>query len=538
MGRLSRGCLRCRQRRVRCDEGRPSCQRCIQRNEVCEGYRDESSLIFRYETEKVIEYSRAKQMVFPPSYKDSSHSSPQKRSKFIYASSASRRRHSVSGPSAEPSSLTLKEASGITLRNPQPWLKGPPARLQPPLEQQAIDQFIDRYVLYPCNQTSCPGFLEHLPCMFNEVNVEGRYALRWAVQAAAFADISKNQESNALASKAFQCYGMALSALGESLSTPGKEPDDYDLMTVVVLDIFETLYTPNKVSKGSHVQGMAQILRLRGSDLVYNSRGWSLFRLAQHRIQKHRLTYDMQQIPETSYLLKELNDSEPSARLEKNADDIGGTCKRARTLLGLIIANRLPASTVVDMIKELHSSDQEAVSWRQTSQWSFTTFTVSERPDLSPAARGITETIQLHSDVWMAYEWNYHRTARIAFLQQLLQCSKAALETPDLEEVDRQTLSNTIAECISTVQWLADEFLATVPQSFGDVNHMGLLHDCKDGPPRCRAIGGYLLLWPTRVVKAETSATSVAQKERAWKVFEKIRECTGMKDLLGDKSII
>lgn len=75
--------------------------------------------------------------------------------------------------------------------------------------------------------------------MFNEVNVEGRYALRWAVQAAAFADISKNQESNALASKAFQCYGMALSALGESLSTPGKEPDDYDLMTVVVLDIFE-----------------------------------------------------------------------------------------------------------------------------------------------------------------------------------------------------------------------------------------------------------------------------------------------------------
>lgn len=375
--------------------------------------------------------------------------------------------------------------------------------------------------------------------MFKEVNVEGRYALRWAVQAAAYADaVSQSQESKALASKALDCYGMALRALGESLSASGKEPDDYDLMTVVVLDIFETLYTPSEVSKGSHVQGMAQLLRLRGSDLIYSPRGWSLFRLAHHRAQKHRLAYHVSQIPETSNLLTELNDSEPSVRLEKNADDILETCKRARTLLDLINAGGLPASTVVDMIKELHSSDQEAVSWRQTSQWSFTSIAVSERPDLSEAARGITETIQLHSDVWMAYEWNYHRTARIIFLQQLLQCSKAALEAPELEEIDEEMLNDTIAECVSTIQWLADEFLATVPQSLGDVNHMGRLHDSTDGPPRCRAIGGYLLLWPTRTIKAETSTTSADQKERAQKVYEKIRECTGMKDLLGDKSII
>lgn len=80
--------------------------------------------------------------------------------------------------------------------------------------------------------------------MFKEVNIQGRYALRWAVQAAAYADaISQNKESHALASKALQCYGMALGALGESLAASGKEPDDYDLMTVVVLDIFEVGHT-------------------------------------------------------------------------------------------------------------------------------------------------------------------------------------------------------------------------------------------------------------------------------------------------------
>src|SRR5205814_10068958 len=40
-----------------CDEGRPSCLRCIQRGEICTGYRDEASLIFRNETEKTTKSS-------------------------------------------------------------------------------------------------------------------------------------------------------------------------------------------------------------------------------------------------------------------------------------------------------------------------------------------------------------------------------------------------------------------------------------------------------------------------------------------------
>ena len=86
--------------------------------------------------------------------------------------------------------------------------------------------------------------------MFKEVNIDGRYALRSAVRAAAYADISKDQDSNALATKALHCYGMALSALGDSLSTPGKAPDDYDLMAVVMLDIFEVFMVLFPFSSG------------------------------------------------------------------------------------------------------------------------------------------------------------------------------------------------------------------------------------------------------------------------------------------------
>jgi len=233
-----------------------------------------------------------------------------------------------------------------------------------------------------------------------------------------------------------------------------------------------------------------------------------------------------------------LNESDPRVELEKKARDISQTCKRARALLCQIEAGDIPTPALVAIISELHSLDQVAVGWRKTPQWSFISLEVSNRSDLLPAAQGITPTIQLHADVWMAYEWNYHRTSRILFLQQLLRCSQAALGTAGLDEAAVRTLDDTAADCISTVRRLADEFLSTVPQSFGDVDHMGRLHDMDDGPPRCRAIGAYLMLWPARTVKAETSATTREQKERAQRVFERIREYTGMKQLLGDKSTV
>ena len=178
----------------------------------------------------MIEHVRASQAELLPSSK------ARKRSRSVDAAS---QRASVVSQNADPSALTPGEATGIKLRNQRPWLKDLPSEVTPPVEEQAVDNFMEKYVMYPCNQTSSPGFLEHLPSMFQEVNVNGRYALRWAVRASAYADLSKDQDSDVLARKALQCYGMALSALGDSLGTPGKVPDDYDLMTVVVLDIFE-----------------------------------------------------------------------------------------------------------------------------------------------------------------------------------------------------------------------------------------------------------------------------------------------------------
>ncbi|KAK8080414.1 hypothetical protein PG997_008232 [Apiospora hydei] len=476
MGRLSRGCFKCRQRRVRCDQGRPSCQHCIKRDEVCEGYRDEATLIFRYETEKVLQHAR---VAAAGNYS----ATPASIGSCRRSRSADGRSRPVSSEgSPDSSSLTPVEATSLlNLPSPYPWLKQIPRNAQVRKEDRAVEQFMDKYVLYPCNETSSPGFLEHLPSLFKEVNIEGRYALRWAVRAAAYAEVARDSEGSHVAQKALHCYGEALSALGESLAEPGKTPDDYDLMTIVVLDLFEALFLPDISQVGAHTQGMAQILRLRGSDQFYNPRGWSLFRLAHHRIQKHQLAFNQPALSESTIWLDQLNDRVPFVRMEKDAHEIKQTCERARSLLENAIEDGSVHS--VESLQELYELDQTASSWRQGPQWQFKSVSASELSSGLPFPP-LTRIVELHGDVWKAYELNYHRTARILFHQQLLKVIEAVLAKPDLPELVVLSLHEMMDRSTTAVCALVESILATVPQSLGDVDHLGHVAEAPSAAPK------------------------------------------------------
>lgn len=106
-------------------------------------------------------------------------------------------------------------------------------------DHQAVSSFFERFVGCPCNDRSTPGFLDCLPALFKEVNMEGRSALRWAVLAAGYAGLPKDQENRRTSHLALYCYGHALSVLGNILADPEFDPDDHVLMTVVILDLFE-----------------------------------------------------------------------------------------------------------------------------------------------------------------------------------------------------------------------------------------------------------------------------------------------------------
>ncbi|KAI1330938.1 hypothetical protein F5Y16DRAFT_395900 [Xylariaceae sp. FL0255] len=498
MSRMSRGCLRCRQRRVKCGQEKPVCLRCVKRGEVsamqvCEGYRDEASIIFRHETSKTINLAA----VSSSSSSSRSGSSPRRqRSRSVERFTSFQEPLSV----PDPSDLDADEAFGVKVPGRLAWLKSPPIDAKKSIQQDSVDHFLEKYVIHPCNESSSPGFLEYLPSMFKEAQVVGRNALRWAVQAGAYADLSISEKSDVLSRKAWQCYGASLAALNRSLAEPGKEPDDYDLMTIVMLDIFETFHIHDPCSRGMHAQAQ-------------ESEDW----------------------------LAELNEEMSFVKLEKDAVRATEIRERARDLRTSLTSGQLPIQQVFDIAVEMLALDAEVDSWRQKPIWAYKTLNVSDLPPFDPSVEPMTPTIELHSDLWLMYEWNYHRTARLLVQEQVLKCVNSALASPDIVYVGESVmiaLAELSQQLSATIRTLAEQILSTVPQSFGDITSSGQVHDHSKGPPRCQWIGAYFQLWPMKIIGGESISTDPYQKRLGKIAFERIREYTGMKSHLGDKSKI
>jgi len=219
----------------------------MNRDEICTGYRDEATLLFRSENEKAARRAAPRRASFESLRSTGAKSSGS--SKRGSKSPATNSDVLISGglgsdakgkgKEKDGGELTSEDMAGLTLENPFPWAKSVPEAAMPSLEDQAISQFFEKYVMYPCNLGSTPGFLEHLPSLFKDVQLEGRFALRWAVRAAAYAGMSSDEGSVKMGDKALLCYGRALASLGEALRDKERVVDDYTLMTVVVLDLFE-----------------------------------------------------------------------------------------------------------------------------------------------------------------------------------------------------------------------------------------------------------------------------------------------------------
>jgi hypothetical protein len=238
-------------------------------------------------------------------------------------------------------------------------------------------------------------------------------------------------------------------------------------------------------------------------------------------------------MPESTKWLDNLDEADPFVDIEKRIVQINEVCSRGRQCLKKVDDEGLEPVAIVSVIREMHSLDQLAVNWHHKPHWNFKTVSrddLSLDPDL--LARS-PERIQLHADAWMAYEWNYHRTARIIMHHQLLRCLDR------LNLYDDCGLNGEVHDLklhsIAIIQGLADEILSTVPQSLGDINNKGKPISNTPGKVKGRAIGSYFLLWPIKIIKCLDTATP-AQVMYAETTFERIREHTGMKSALGDLS--
>ena len=183
----------------------------------------------------------------------------------------------------------------------------------------------------------------------------------------------------------------------------------------------------------------------------------------------------------------------------------------------------------------MHELDQIATTWRKGPEWAYREIYYSDMVQDWSKFPNFPAYVQLHHDVWIAYEWNYHRTGRMIMHEHLLEClSRLQNAQSDISSLE---LASTEQASLVIIWSLANEILSTVPQSLGDIDHQGNLNGSPSNTPKVRAVGAYFLLWPIKMIKG-LKHTTMEQKRIAQIVFERIREYTGMRSTLGQRSNI
>lgn len=197
--------------KVKCDETRPACARCLRGGRVCTGYRDESE-IFRH-TFQSSKNGKVRRQHSPESQDSTT-------ARF------------------NPGSTT---ARSLVLRRPTPS-PTPTFNLPRPMSNdwtaQAINLFFAEYVDPPDFLRSTWGFYEYLPAMYGACS---SVHLVKAVEAAALAHLANTSSIDRLAVLARSAYGKALLDLGAALRSKTRATADETLATLSLLANYEVL---------------------------------------------------------------------------------------------------------------------------------------------------------------------------------------------------------------------------------------------------------------------------------------------------------
>ena len=270
----STGCLKCRQRKIRCDEERPGCKKCRIHGVVCPGFKTakKGDVEFQDQTDQtvqrlktdittdVIEIKRDRK-------KSSSEASTPEKLTFTWAG--------FDAGTQQPPLPKVRRTTPVS-----PVVVSPTAPIWPihspaAMRQQLYDMFLRLYVPQDV-PTQGPGlwssnkrFLHRLM----ELQTSSKSSLSHALDALCLVQVGSTYRNTELLNKAIEAYGKSLGGLAMALSKPEKLKDDSTLATTCVLSSCE-FYTHFRVqghSWVSHQHGMQRLMEQRGPQSVLSS---------------------------------------------------------------------------------------------------------------------------------------------------------------------------------------------------------------------------------------------------------------------------
>ncbi|MDI1493588.1 MAG: hypothetical protein OHK93_005379 [Ramalina farinacea] len=498
-GKPSGGCANCRKRKIKCDELRPACSRCLNTRRVCPGYVARFDLVLRDQTRSVRRKALDKKISPPSAVGRSSfrvYMPPQASSPPASTSSEDSvsSYHILAGTGEEPSYATIKKAK---LDN-----HGSIPRLSDHFpEQEAICAFFLDFVLLPRHPDSFRGHLEHLLPLYQGALPNSPIALATSSVALSLSSNPHNCCSDRQLAR--NIFGRALRKTSNAIRDPVDSLKDETLMAVLLLGLYERINaspsatsqkpssnhtepTPPSASMTStHNEGAAALVKHRGVANVKSPVAIGLLFAVRTQLVEHAIEQgqSFKRCPDgLSRIFAELPQN-AAARLTSATTNIADLRSCAKTALH---QPRSAASEreVTDLLEYAISIDLLVAAWPESlpENWQWTPATEFDHPGApssSPSNRSPQQRSKglssdqpstpytyrgskdIYLDLWVMSIWNQYRAARIKIQALILSCIAYLGVTHEASWYWRKVYARMIA------QQMADEICASVPFALG-----------------------------------------------------------------------
>ncbi|KXJ96376.1 hypothetical protein Micbo1qcDRAFT_199197 [Microdochium bolleyi] len=295
-GKPSGACLTCRNRRIKCDETRPSCLKCHNSNRTCLGYKDPSQVKFRDMTAMTIQRYKSTAEESSTSSPDShSHNDPDRLHRSVSPGKSDGLQDSDTIPNYGVLAFATKSSRQDRGRkmikaestNERLWQYREATKLLPPppvsVNQHAISYLFSAY-LGAANHYLDSGFSGVLETIVQK-GKPPRY-LSAAISATSIAAFSRRPNARPLAIRAEKVYSQALVEVNKALRQASAIQNDELLAAILILALYEMFMSNHFTGYYNHILGAATILKNRPNGPFTTATGAMAFILTRNEIMK------------------------------------------------------------------------------------------------------------------------------------------------------------------------------------------------------------------------------------------------------------
>ncbi|KAK0704642.1 hypothetical protein B0H67DRAFT_591955 [Lasiosphaeris hirsuta] len=504
-GKPSRGCRTCRARRIKCDEGKPTCKQCAKSKRECGGYRSEFEIVHRDQTtttvrrvRKALELERR-----PPAAPATTGFT------FVHE---------------QPEEFFRQQSQGRQWHRPHN--SSPPPVVTMPLAQRAACYFASNFIL--CPLTSTPhGYFDYLIPLLESAPADS--ALNHAFNACAFAAFGNRVKSASVdfSGLSLKAHTLALTTTHLALGNAAKANTNSTLAAVLLLSLYESITAVKNAQMltwKSHVDGAAHIVKARGrAQMCQTKTGALLFNAVRHQLISRSLSSGKAPPLGADWWV---DDDDATDSVFTTAEGFALKTSELCVEVSRFAANR-PLDFVrqmIDMAKRVHAVDHDIAAWEAHIPSEFRPRTLCWVPAADTAPRAATAyaemevfpgRVDIYPDFVTAAAWNMGRVSRLILESLRVRITAWLCSPTDYRTTAEYARSKEVCEDIIS------DIIASVPYHLGWHTRRRELFEnesersgfaCGEDKP-VKALPALLLMWSLTTVK-NNDMTSEAQ--RAW----------------------